>query len=520
MIERGRLFYFFIGFGIFLCIVVITGYLQVSVLKRNMEALLSKEAEVAYGHFVREININFEYLDMIDRSLFMMTPSFLDVMAQEEAVIEDLIEGVSEAVQKNQKEIPVSKYVLIDRDGEVRQKKGSIKQVDKLIHSLLSEKERVVIKTSSSDDTYVTFGLKVDDKIIVVSLTKEEMKELKRKYMLKEIVEKETERLKIVGVNIYDPKGRPYYVSYPSENSVFKFKKPLDSNYLPGYYVEIILSRDVIDEALRKTISYLLVTLFFLLMFTGLTGYMIFLVEKKMEKKRIEFERELARNERLLSLGMLSSTMAHEIRNPLNAISLSIERLRRDFLPDDSHKDEYQRFLDVVGKEIQRINRIVEDFLLLSRPQHKLERIQVKTMIDEILVLLKEKAEAKNIELENLIPDKVSIVGQREKLKQAFFNLILNGVEAVESGGYVKITAYDTERAVSIFIEDNGCGIAPGEIEKIFEYHYTTKDKGLGLGLPISYMIVKEHKGEIKVKSEKGKGTVIEVSLPNSMEII
>jgi len=518
MTEKKRLFYFTLVFGIFFLTIGLTGYLQVSTLKKNMETLLSKEAEMVYGHLLREIDIYLEYLDLFDRSRFVITPSFLDVMAYEEAVIEDLIENLSRALDMDVDQIPLSNYILLDRKGAVLQRKGNLSERERLINALVSGKERVLLRGTTNGDEHLILGLRLDDKIIVLSLSKSELAELKKKYVLKEIAEREVEKVKLAGLNIYDPNGSLYYSYKGQGETYYRYRRALDSKYLRGYAIEILLSRKLVDETLKRTAFHLTLTLLLLITFTALAGYAIFLVEKRLERKMIQFEREMARKERLLSLGMLSSTMAHEIRNPLNAISLSIERLKREFLPNDNGKNEHEKFLDFINKEVKRINRIVEDFLFLSKSEPVREEIDLKEMMDELFVILREKAESKGVELINLISHKIKITGQKEKLKQAFFNFILNSIEAIESDGYVKVDAKEDEKETTILVEDNGCGIKREEIENIFEYHYTTKDKGIGLGLPISYMILKDHGAQIKVESEKGKGTILRVMIPRFME--
>lgn len=512
--NRSKLFYFTLVLGFFFLITGLTGYFQIVTLKKNMEAILAKEAEIIAGYLLREININLEYIDVAGRSELIITPSFLEIMAYEEAIIEDLIENLI-AEEKGLDEIPLSNYMVLDAAGNLLKKKGDIEQGEKVIKALLSGKEKAHLKTTKGSEPYILIGFRVDNKkIIVLSLSKNDMAELKKRYVVKEIVEREIDRLKLAGVRIFDQNGESFYISVPQEGNYYKFMTPLSSRHFPGYRMEIFLSRDNIDQALRKTTFHFILYLLVIMALGGISFYMIFILEKKFEKKIVQLEREMARKERLLSLGMLSSTMAHEIRNPLNSIALSIERLRRDFSPNDARNEEYDKLLNVVGKEVRRINKIVEDFLFLSKPEPASEEIDLRMMIEELFVLLKEKAQLKGVELINALPSQIKIRGKREKLKQAFFNLILNGIEAIEDRGYVKVEAEEGEKRYTISITDNGCGIKKEDTERIFEYHYTTKDRGIGIGLPISYMILKEHGGEIKVESEEGKGTVFRIFLP------
>jgi signal transduction histidine kinase len=134
--------------------------------------------------------------------------------------------------------------------------------------------------------------------------------------------------------------------------------------------------------------------------------------------------------------------------------------------------------------------------------------------MDDVVTILHEKAALRGVLLSNNVEKNIWIECQTERIKQAFYNILLNGIEAITGDGMVEISSAHKGLHVNISINDNGSGIMDEHIHSIFEYYYTTKDKGIGLGLPISYMIVKDHGGDIKVFSEKGKGTKFVVSLP------
>jgi signal transduction histidine kinase len=135
-------------------------------------------------------------------------------------------------------------------------------------------------------------------------------------------------------------------------------------------------------------------------------------------------------------------------------------------------------------------------------------------VMEDVVTILHEKAAIKGVTLYNNIEKDIRIECQTERTKQAFYNILLNGIEAITGNGVVEISSAHKGPNVNISINDNGSGIMEEHIHSIFEYYYTTKDKGIGLGLPISYMIVKDQGGDIKVFSEKGKGTKFVLSLP------
>ena len=224
-------------------------------------------------------------------------------------------------------------------------------------------------------------------------------------------------------------------------------------------------------------------------------------------------EKELELKERLVSLGKLASGMAHEIRNPLNAISLSVQRLKREFLPEEEKKAEYLTFLDIMRSELVRVDRIVEEFLLSTRAHAPFMNENLYNILDEVLTIINEKAASREVIIVNKIDKQIAIESQKDRLKQAFYNIILNGIEAIGQKGSIEIWMKEKDGAVDIYIKDSGCGIKEEELHKIFEYHYTTKDKGMGLGLPISYMIIKDHGGDIHVESGKGQETTFIITL-------
>ncbi len=225
-------------------------------------------------------------------------------------------------------------------------------------------------------------------------------------------------------------------------------------------------------------------------------------------------EKDMAMKERLVSLGRLASGMAHEIRNPLNAMGISIQRLKREFVPEQAKLDEYQRFLDIVRGELLRVNRIVEEFLLSTKSGMAMERENLHAIIEDVAFMLHEKAKAAGIRIADESGKAIFIDCQKERLKQVFYNLLVNSIEAMGRDGSIVISSQSEGSHVKVFIRDTGPGIEKADLSKIFEYYYTTKDKGMGLGLPISYMIVKDHGGDIQVLSEKGKGSTFVITLP------
>jgi signal transduction histidine kinase len=230
----------------------------------------------------------------------------------------------------------------------------------------------------------------------------------------------------------------------------------------------------------------------------------------------IGIEEQLRRAERLSALGELSAVLAHEIRNPLCSIRGAAEILRDDFRPDNRKYE----FLEILLKETDRLNRVVEDFLGLARPV-KVERksCDIMTELREVAALASGEALARGVRLALLERELPPVRGDREKLRQVFLNLILNGVQATPRGGSLTISASllanreDSPTVVELVFADTGKGIPAEIMPHIFKPFFTTKDGGTGRGLAIAQKILESHGGGIAVKSEPGKGTTFTVSL-------
>jgi len=229
-----------------------------------------------------------------------------------------------------------------------------------------------------------------------------------------------------------------------------------------------------------------------------------------------KYEEEAKRSERLSALGNLAAGVAHEIRNPLNAISITAQRLKSEFVPQKD-KEEYIFFIKTILDEIKRLDSIINQFLSLAKAQKlNLVPIDMGRFLNEVVDLVEIEAKEKNIQVTREIDDLPEREIDPEELKKALLNIMLNGIHATPSGGTLSINAYlnDSQRDVLIKIKDSGIGIPKENLSKIFQPYFSTKEKGTGLGLSIAHRIITDHKGKIEVESELGKGTVFTVRLP------
>jgi len=231
-----------------------------------------------------------------------------------------------------------------------------------------------------------------------------------------------------------------------------------------------------------------------------------------------ELEIQLRRAEHSAMIGRLASGIAHEIRNPLNFINLSIDHLKEKFAPQsDMPRKEYTTILTTIKDELARLNRLVSEFLSYGRPAKlKLREIDTRALIEEVRALVSTKSEQQNVKIDirNNGNGTSSVRADAEQLKTCFSNLMINAVQAMPDGGSLDVTVSPNSSSVEIEFSDTGVGIAPEAMEQIFEPYYSTKETGIGLGLPLTKKIIEEHGGQIAVRSELHKGTTFTVLLP------
>ena len=256
----------------------------------------------------------------------------------------------------------------------------------------------------------------------------------------------------------------------------------------------------------------------------------------------------LAYSRKLVALGRLTAGIAHEVKNPLNAMIIHLELLRTKIratqtavqpepvaaaggmlglgpgrataLP--SPVEGALQHVSIIESEIRRLDEVVQGFLKFTRPEDlRLQPVKVHALMDEILPIIETEASKNNVKVTVDVPPSVPAVnGDSAMLRQAFLNLAINACQAMPTGGSLRLKAGPSSRArVEILVQDSGVGIAPEHLSKIFNLYFTTKERGTGIGLSMVYRIIQMHDGEVEVQSTPGRGTTFRVLLPRASGI-
>lgn len=231
----------------------------------------------------------------------------------------------------------------------------------------------------------------------------------------------------------------------------------------------------------------------------------------------LKVEAHTLESERLNAVTLLAAGVAHEIGNPLNALTIHLQLLERESenLPTE-HREAVRELVDISRKEVARLDQIINQFLRAVRPvRPNFERASLKDILDATLDFLKHEIQNRDVLVEVVCPEEIPATQvDQGQIRQAFYNVIRNAIQAMPGGGILKITLSSDDRFVTVSFRDTGEGISPDHLSDIFQPYHTTKSEGSGLGLMIVQRIIRDHGGEIEVDTEPGVGTTFKLYLP------
>jgi signal transduction histidine kinase len=307
---------------------------------------------------------------------------------------------------------------------------------------------------------------------------------------------------------------------------VLEFTGPVDAARADSPTLRLGLNLEGLRRAERRTLTRLTLSLAAALAL-GIVMIAFVVLRQQfgiLSEKHARAEEALRRRDRLAAMGELASTVAHEVRNPLNAIGMTAQRLRREYLssgeasspPDEA---ELKELLDVLAGETQRINRIVQQFLDYARPPRlSLRRASLRDVLEAAAGALRAKAGTRHVTIEAALAGACEAVVDPDQLKQAVDNLLRNAIDASPDGGRVRLDARREGADCVIDVADEGPGIPAEILPRIFDLYFTTKADGTGVGLAVTHQIVEAHQGRIDVDSAPGTGTRISIRIPANRE--
>ena len=245
-----------------------------------------------------------------------------------------------------------------------------------------------------------------------------------------------------------------------------------------------------------------------------LTGSFNFMVQRLRENKRLEDR--LREAEHLSAVGQLSSTIAHEIRNPLNFISLSIDHIREQYRPHQAETaKDFEVLVASIKQEIHRLNRLVSDFLDYGKPLTlKMQRTNIEDLLNDVVEIIKAKANSEKVQIVEKYDFSPEIRIDPELMKTCVLNVVMNAFHAMPEGGTLTVRTQRENSKFLLSVSDTGVGVPRENLCRVFEPFFTTKGTGLGLGLATTKRIIEEHGGKIDFHSVEGTGSDVVISLP------
>jgi PAS domain S-box-containing protein len=290
-------------------------------------------------------------------------------------------------------------------------------------------------------------------------------------------------------------------------NEIFSLESPLGSTMLDAFRLRHNVAQREMETSNGRRVE---VSLDFIQEKGTQIGALLTMRDAE-SVRRIEDEIELSR--RISASGRVTRGVAHEVKNPINAIVLHLQLLRNKLQELDPDTN---RHVDIIDSEIHRLDRVVQILVDFTRPRDlHVEEADLRTVLDEVALLAAPDAEQHGVTLARDLPaSPMPVKVDADFIKQAILNVVLNGVQAMPNGGVLTISAHTNEDSVITEVRDQGGGIPAALQDKIFELYFTTKKTGSGIGLAQTYQIMQWHYGSVDFESVEGKGTTFRLCLP------
>ena len=308
------------------------------------------------------------------------------------------------------------------------------------------------------------------------------------------------------------------------KNHKFEAVRPFkidDKKYLLRVSITLKSIRRLELQTIKKSILlscvFIFVTFVLIMYFLNLHNSKLIAIERDEITAQVEkMQQESRQNERNYAMGRLAAGVAHEIRNPLNAIQILVQRLERETAPDKEKLPKFNEFTRVIKEEVRRLNGIVEQFLSFSKTCPAVfDECNPELLVHDIVCLEQGEAQQKNIKLKEVFPDKIDpVFADSKQIKQALINVVKNALEATPEGGEIVVSVAQDKSNLTILVEDTGCGMDLKEYERAFDLYFSTKDNGTGLGLAITRRIIEQHGGKITLEPRKNEGTMAKIIIP------